>query len=168
MESVLKSAARKFVQSEHIKNLLALDQWLPLYDEQGHLLPGIQGKIGAVGSSADGVEIGVDMVEMQPGSAFPLHVHPGDHVLYVMDGAAGLVHIAGEDRHVVPGDSIFIAADSPHGVKTYPSADKPLRFLAFGVPHKHVSSTERMRYVDEGGNFIHTSGHSHGAGHHHH
>lgn len=91
---------------------------------------------------------GVDLIEMDPGSAFPLHVHPGDHILYVLDDSvAGIVHVDGVDYVVRPGDSIFIPAEYPHGVKTFAHVPAPLRFLAVGVPHKHVSATDRMRIV---------------------
>lgn len=158
----LRAALRKFVADDHIKNLLHDGDWQPMYDDRGNLLEGIRGKMGAIGLRANEEEFGADLIEMEPGSAFPLHVHPGDHILYVLeDSVDGIVHVDGVDYVVRPGDSIFIPADYPHGVKTFTSdqflarAPGPLRFLAVGVPHKHVSSTERMRIVDP-------NSHSHG------
>jgi len=141
-------AVRKFVSSEHLRNVLAGD-WTPLHGEDGRELPGIRGRSGAVAITAEGREIGADLVEMQPGSAFALHIHPGDHVLFLLpESAAGLVHIDGADRHVQAGDTVFIAAEHAHGVKTYADATRPLLFLAFGHPHKHVAAPDRMRLVD--------------------
>lgn len=144
MRSVLDDAVRQFVSSEHLRNLLA-GAWVPLHDEEGQELVGIRGRIGAAAIAASGHEIGVDLVEMQPGSAFPLHLHAGDHILYILAGP-GLVHIDGADRQVTAGDSVFIAAEHPHGVKTVPT--NPLTFLAFGHPHKHLGAADRMHVID--------------------
>lgn len=147
MESVLRAAARQFISDEHIRNVLN-GEWADLLDEFGNKLKGIRGRIGAAALTTDGVEIGADLIEMQPGSAFPLHKHPGDHILYVISGK-GMVHIDGVDYSVVVGDTIFIPAEYPHGVKTYTEAVEPLQILAVGHPHKHLSATDRMKLVEE-------------------
>jgi quercetin dioxygenase-like cupin family protein len=144
MHSVLLDAARRFVAGEHLRNVLA-GAWTPLHDEAGNVLDGIRGRIGAAALTSSGHEIGVDLIEMQPGTAFPLHVHAGDHVLYVVAGN-GHVTIDGLDRRVVRGDTIFIAAEHPHGVKST-GEDEPLVFLAFGHPHRHVAAHDRMREI---------------------
>lgn len=145
MESVLKAALRKFISEEHIKNVLD-GEWTELFDEAGKKLSGIKGRSGAVGLTADGVEFGADLIEMQPGSAFPLHIHAGDHLLYIIEGP-GVVHVDGVDHHVVKGDTVFVPADYPHGVRTYPDAIGALILLAVGHPHKHVAATDRMHVV---------------------
>ena len=145
MKSLLESAARAFQKSDHIKNL-GEGEWASLYDEHGSELRGIRGRMGAYSVSLTGHEIGVDLIEMQPGSAFPLHVHPGDHILFVLKGT-GCVSIDSVDHVVTEGDTIFIPAEYPHGVKTLPVYDFPFTFLAFGHPHKHLDATDRMRLV---------------------
>jgi len=145
IESVLHAAVRKWVSEEHLRNILQ-GKWAPMYDSDGNLLKGIRGRIGAVGPSMDGLEVGVDLIEMQPGTAFPLHVHEGDHVLYIESGA-GAVHIDGKDRPVKKGDTIFIAAEYSHGVQgPKKNAKEPLVIVAFGHPHKHVEAKDRMRH----------------------
>jgi quercetin dioxygenase-like cupin family protein len=147
MRSILETAVRSFSSSEHIKNVLD-GQWTSLYDEAGHELPGIRGRAGAYSMTFSGHEIGVDLIEMQPGSAFGLHVHPGDHILYVISGI-GSVHVDGVDHRVKEGDTVYIPAEYPHGVKTVEDSVLPVRFLAFGHPHKHLDATDRMRLVKE-------------------
>ena len=150
----IERQVRAFVAGDHIKNLLA-GEFVPLRDEEGQLLAGIRGRIGACGITAEGVEFGVDLIEMDPPACFPLHTHPGDHLLCVLQGE-GIVHVDGIDHPVGVGDSIFVPADYPHGVKTPPlpldSSDgppaRPFRFLAAGHPHKHVSASDRMHRVD--------------------
>lgn len=147
MRSVLESAARNFSVSEHLKNVLE-GEWTTLYNEEGQALPGIRGRMGAYSMTFSGHEIGVDFIEMQPGAAFPLHVHPGDHILYVILGVGG-VHIDGVDHRVRAGDTVFIPAEYPHGVKTIAGYNGVFQFLAFGHPHKHLDAHDRMILVKE-------------------
>ena len=146
MQTSLLEVARRFVASEHLKNVLAGD-WLTLHDDHGQPLEGIRGRMGAAAIGMHGHEIGVDLIEMQPGTSFPLHVHPGDHILYILRGF-GAVTIDGAAREVKPGDTIFIAAEHPHGVKGPAAGMSPLVFLAFGHPHKHVSAPDRMKVLE--------------------
>jgi quercetin dioxygenase-like cupin family protein len=145
MDSVLHAAARKWLKDKHLRNILK-GKWVPMYDSDGNRLPRIRGRIGAVSTSMHGLEVGVDLIEMQPGTAFPLHIHDGDHVLYIESGT-GAVVIDGKSRTVKKGDSIFIAAEYSHGVQgPKKTAKKPLVIVAFGHPHTHVKSKERMRH----------------------
>ena len=129
----------------------------PMYDDLGNQLEGIQGAEGATGElesmnlilGADGNhrdEMGLDHIVMKPGTQFPLHTHPGSHILYILDGP-GIVHIEGVDYEVVTGDSVFVPAVFPHGVKTEPSHMRDFRFLAVGYPHHKVDSTTRMTVI---------------------
>jgi hypothetical protein len=174
-ESV-RELARRFSRDRHLINHHDVE-WSPMFSETGEPLLGIRGKALAEGLALPdlidgGVALGVDLIEMVPGSAFPLHVHPGDHCLIGHMGA-GMVEINGVDHPMSPGSTVFIAADQPHGVKTYMDSHdihrrteqdrahqasiEPFRqaaglfsFYAVGVPHEHVESTERMHLVDEG------------------
>jgi quercetin dioxygenase-like cupin family protein len=145
MEGILKASLRHFTSDEHIQNVLS-GEWADLFDEANNRLEGIRGRIGAAALTTDGIEIGADLIEMQPGSAFPLHKHPGDHILYVISGR-GIVHIDGADYSITTGDTIFIPAEYPHGVKTYQDATTSFQFLAVGYPHKHLSSKDRMSLI---------------------
>ena len=146
MRSVIEMAVRDFATDEHIRNLRT-GEWVALHDDSGRRLEGIRGRIGVAATTNAGEEFGIDLIEMDPGSAFPLHTHPGDHILYVVEGR-GLVHVDGEDHGVVRGDSIFVPAELPHGVKTYAEADDPFSFLAVGHPHRHLTATDRMKVVE--------------------
>jgi quercetin dioxygenase-like cupin family protein len=142
-ESVLLAAQRAWVERDHFRNIMQ-GEWLPLPNVDGIPLPGIRGRAGACAISSYGEEIGVDLVEMQPGSAFPLHAHPGDHMLYVESGR-GFIHIAGKDRPVKKGDTIFVPAEAPHAVQgPDPRDTEPLVFVFFSQPHKHLEAIDRM------------------------
>lgn len=150
MEPLHKNIERAFDREKHLVDLHK-GEFVEMYDELGKVLDGIRGKAGAAGLSDFDEELGLDYIEMQPGSSFPLHVHPGDHVLYFVGKAEGIVHIDREDYHVAPGTSVFVPADYPHGVKTYDKETSALSFIAIGHPHKHVTSKHRMmRVTDEG------------------
>lgn len=112
----------------------------------GSPLPGIMGSAGAAAQTSFGYEVGVDKIVMWPGSAFALHTHPGAHILYVLVGR-GFVHVSDRDHDIGPGDTIYVPALLPHGVRTGAGANGPLEFLAFGVPHKGLQSTDRMALV---------------------
>jgi len=142
MEPVSENSARKWVREEHLRNIKE-GQWTDLYDADGNVLPGIRGKTGVFATKVDGTEIGVDLIEMSPGSAFPLHEHIGDHVLYIKSGS-GIVHINDREQSVEEGDFVYIPAEYPHGVSTDSSSKEPLIIIAFGHPHNHVNARNRM------------------------
>jgi len=112
-----------------------------MYDEQGNKLKDIEGKRGVRAQKADGSYIGCDFIRMQPGSAFPMHTHEGDHVLYIVYGE-GFVHIDGRDIAVRADHVIHIPAECPHRVWC---AERSLMFAATGHPHIHVDAHDRMK-----------------------
>jgi mannose-6-phosphate isomerase-like protein (cupin superfamily) len=116
---------------------------MPLIDPDGHALPGILGGHGVRAEKPDGSFLGCDFIWLHPESGFPMHTHPGDHILYVIRGA-GFVHIDGRDILVGQGDVVHIPAEYPHRVFTSGSA---LLMAAFGHPHKEIDSQERMALV---------------------
>lgn len=138
--------ARLFKPDRHVVEMLVEHgPWLDLHDQAGNVLTGIRGIAGARGQMIVGDEIGVDIIEMMPGSGFPPHVHPGDHILFGLAGE-GSVSVNGIAYPIRRGTSVFIAAEQPHAVLG--PVDERFVLLAFGVPHEHLSSTKRMRLVD--------------------
>ena len=117
-----------------------------MHDDLGNVLEDIVGMQAAKGR-VDRHDMGLDIITMQPYTQFPLHTHSGHHILYILDGAIA-VHYDGVDYHLEQGDSVFVPAIDPHGVKTVSYNPNPVRFLAIGYPYKHVASSERMAIVD--------------------
>jgi quercetin dioxygenase-like cupin family protein len=149
-----ENALRQFLPEEHIKNVLK-GELVELYDNKGHKLEGIRGRIGVSAPSKTGVEIGIDYMEMDAGSAFPLHTHEGDHILYVVDGS-GIAHVDNKDFPLKKGDVIFVPSEYPHAFRTYPDAKDKFRFVAVGHPHKKLNSKDRMKLVEEEKKHNHT------------
>ena len=106
------------------------------------MLPGIRGREGVAGPPPDlGVEceMGIDLIEMEPGTSFPLHTHPGAHIFFVLEGE-GTVTIADRTYATRPGDCYFIPGDASHAV----SASQRHTFLAVGFPHRALTDPHRM------------------------
>ena len=134
--------ARRFIVDDHIRTVFA-GEWTAMMDNTGVTLSNIRGRAGAMGQTNEGVAIGVDLIEMQPGSGFDLHTHAGQHILYVIEGE-GAVVVDGSAHPIQAGDTVFVPAEYPHGV-TAGDALGSLRLLSFGYPHKQVGAIDRMR-----------------------
>src|ERR1700688_896647 len=134
-----------FNAEKHLLNFKDVP-WGPMYGEAA-MLWGIRGKTGATEIGSDGVEIGADLIEMLPGSAFPLHTHPGDHILYIISGK-GTITIDGIARHVEAGHTVYVAGNSAHNVATYKDANESFVLLVVGHPKKHVSDHDRMTLAE--------------------
>ena len=148
MDSVFDAALCKFISGDHIRNVLA-GRWVDLFDNHGRKLSGIRRRIGVSAQGIFNMEIGLDLMQMQPGSSFPLHTHSGDHVIYVISGR-GFVQVGDKNNPVKEGDSVFIPAELSHGFNACSDAKEPMLFVAVGHPHRNLSSTQRMRLVEQG------------------
>jgi quercetin dioxygenase-like cupin family protein len=132
----------RFDKGKHVKNLLT-GRKVSLVDSAGAILPGISGIEGAAELIGLGMEIGVDRLLMEPGAEFERHTHPGAHLLYVIK-SHGFINVDEVDYDIAAGDSIFVPADYPHGIKTDPESCETFELLAFGVPHVNLQSKSRM------------------------
>lgn len=111
------------------------------------MLDGIRGRRGVTGTPSQlGVShpMGLDLIEMEPGTSFPSHTHPGAHILFVLEGE-GTVTIGGRVHRTRPGDCYFVAADEEHAV----GALGRHRLLSIGFPHRAVDDPDRMRVVGQ-------------------
>lgn len=123
---------------EFVRNLYDAS-WVPI-------LPGIRGRSGVCGIPP-GLDVhanmGIDLMDMEPASQFPLHTHPGGHILFILEGE-GTVTIGEHIYLTRPGDCFFIPGGLQHGV----GAIQQHRFLAIGFPHKSLQDPTRMDIVD--------------------
>ena len=143
---MIEQSLAAFNAEKHLRNFADVP-WEPMYSDKATPLQGIRGKTGATEIGSDGLEIGADLVELQPGAAFPLHTHPGDHILYGISGV-GTITIDGIARHVEAGTTVYVAGMSAHNVATYAEAIEPFVLLVVGHPKKHVSATDRLQIVE--------------------
>jgi quercetin dioxygenase-like cupin family protein len=70
--------------------------------------------------------------EIAPGGQTPLHRHPYEHEIYVMDGQ-GTVWRDGKEVPIKPGDVLYIPADEQHQFRN--AAGKPFKFMCL-IPAK--------------------------------
>ena len=63
--------------------------------------------------SAPGREVVQVRVDFDPGYVSPLHTHPGEEIIYVLEGTLEY-EIGGKPARVKPGDVLFVPAGTPH------------------------------------------------------
>jgi mannose-6-phosphate isomerase-like protein (cupin superfamily) len=120
-------------------------EYKQVVDDFHVVVEGIEGVSGASARSSLGATMGLDKLILHAGSVFPLHTHEGDHLLYVRAGA-GVIHIDGVDYQLTEGQTIFIPAVYPHGLRG-PASGDPLEVISFSIPHHPIDSSTRMTVV---------------------
>ncbi len=93
------------------------------------------------GEREAGAELTVGIVQIEPGQANPLHLHPNcEELLYVTAGACE--HRLGEETVVMGvGDLIRIPRNVPHCARCV--GDEPLRaFIVFSAPDRRTTLLE--------------------------
>lgn len=89
------------------------------------------------------MDIIVVVVEVPPGEALAKHIHPGEEIVYVLQGAT-LDLPDGSHRELPTGVAVINARDVPHaGFKI--GGDKPLKMLNVFVVDKGKPMTEFVR-----------------------
>jgi len=92
-------------------------------------------------------QLGADLLHIKGGEQFPVHTHPGDHLLYCVSGH-GTITVDQVVYQIRPGDLYMVDGAVPHAV----GAITNHTILAIGSPHKPVDSPERMTWCDWQGN----------------
>ncbi len=78
-------------------------------------------------SKADGAPtFAMRMFEIEPGGHTPLHRHPHEHEVFVLEGAGTFVH-EGRNYPITREDVVFVPGDSEHCFKN--TGNALLRFL---------------------------------------
>jgi quercetin dioxygenase-like cupin family protein len=88
--------------------------------------------------------LGADMLRVPAHASFPVHTHPGDHLLLCLAGT-GTITVNEHTYDVVPGDLYMVDGLIPHAVGAGPTEHI---LIAIGAPHKPVDSPERMTFTD--------------------
>ncbi len=72
------------------------------------------------------------LFEMEPGGFSPLHNHPWEHEVFILEGQ-GLVTGGGEKKRFKEGDVIFIPQNETHQLQN--TGEKTAKFLCL-IPYK--------------------------------
>src|SRR5664280_1856696 len=90
-------------------------------------------KVQLAVTSRDGApNFAMRIFEVAPGGHTPLHHHPYEHKIYVMEGR-GTIWRAGQEEPINPGDVLYIPADEQHQFKN--ADDQPFKFMCL-IPAK--------------------------------
>jgi len=73
--------------------------------------------------SAPGREVVQVRVDFDPGYAFPRHTHPGEEIIYVLEGTLEYQIDGQPGATVRPGDVLFVPAGTVHSVKNVGSSN---------------------------------------------
>ena len=57
------------------------------------------------------------VAELAAGSNMPEHQHPQEQVIHILSGRMTLI-VNGTPHELAPGDSFYVASNTPHGVET--------------------------------------------------
>lgn len=102
------------------------------------------------GSQAQGLALvkqnnfAADMLHFLPNEKTSLHTHPGNHILFVVDGGGYLTY--GDDQHpLVKGACYLVPGITNHRV----SADeRGMYLLSIADTHRNIDSKERTEVVE--------------------
>ena len=87
-------------------------------------------------SKADGTpNISLRVFTILPGGHTPYHVHPFEHLNYIIDGEGAVVTESGDERPVKKGDFVLVLPDEKHQYKNT-SATDPMVMIC-GVPREY-------------------------------
>ena len=82
-----------------------------------------------------------DLIRFPPGGKVDLHTHPGNHMLFCVDGKGSVQY--GEDLlQLLPGDCYLIEGSVPHAV--FAAEDTQLTLIAVADDHRDVTSPDRL------------------------
>ncbi|WP_433242581.1 cupin domain-containing protein [Actinomadura nitritigenes] len=99
--------------------------------------------------SGDG-HLGADIIHVPAHGQFPVHTHPGHHLLLCLEGH-GTITLDDVVHQVRPGDIYMVDGAVPHAVG---AGDREHVLVAIGAPHKPVDSPERMAFTDWAGTLL--------------
>ena len=89
---------------------------------------------GLISKEDGATNFAMRLFEVEPGGNTPLHTHPWEHEVFVLDGN-GAVWKEGEDVPLGPGTAVFVLSDEKHRFKN--TGDRVFRFICL-VPMSAV------------------------------
>lgn len=115
-----------------IKNYITATDWLPMVGSEAHGCPLVK----------DG-NFAADMLRFNAHEKTNLHTHPGNHILFVVQGSGSLVF--GNDIHpLTQGTCYFVPGATPHQVI---AGEDGLYLLSIADNHQPVDSPKRLEVL---------------------
>lgn len=108
--------------------------WQPMHGSQAHGIPLVKQD-----------NFAADILHFLPGEKTSLHTHPGNHILFVVDGGGTLTY-SYEHHPLVKGTCYLVPGSTPHRV----SADeRGMYLLSIADTHRNVDSKERAEVIQD-------------------
>jgi len=108
-------------------------KWLPMVGSEARGLPLVkQGDFAA------------DMLSFESGQKTTLHMHSGNHILFVVKGN-GWLEYNGEKHNLIVGTCYFVPGSVPHRVEAISS----LLLLSIADSHQPVESSKRLQILKD-------------------
>lgn len=85
-----------------------------------------------VSQDDDAPNFAMRVIEIQPGSNSPYHIHDYEHEIFVLSGAGFARDVDGNETPIEPGTVLYIAPNEKHGL--FNRGDEVLRIVCL-VPH---------------------------------
>jgi len=79
-----------------------------------------------LGKDGEAPTFAMRLFELEPGGHTPLHTHPHEHEVFVLEGK-GIVRDNGQERPIGPEDAILVPGGCKHNFEN--TGDSVLRFL---------------------------------------
>jgi quercetin dioxygenase-like cupin family protein len=119
-----------------IKNYLeaALVDWQEMHGSQAHGLALVKQD-----------NFAADMLHFLPNEKTSLHTHPGNHILYVVEGS-GILTYGNEEHPLVKGSCYLVPGITDHRVS---ADDCGMYLLSIADTHRSVSSVERSNIIQD-------------------
>ncbi len=86
---------------------------------------------------------GADLLRFPPGGRVPMHIHAGDHILFVLGGEGALLYGDGDALELRPGVIYFVEQDVPHEI----AARTELVLLVIGNQRRPPDDPARLDLV---------------------
>ncbi len=105
--------------------------WVADYKDREEIDVTLEGTKGAkmrwlIDKSVGAQRYAMRLFEIQPGGEIPLHHHPEEHEIFVLEGDAEVFNDV-EVHYVTAGNILYVPPNEPHGYKNV--GNKPFRFI---------------------------------------
>jgi quercetin dioxygenase-like cupin family protein len=92
------------------------------------LPPGPNTMLRAPVTIAEGLEVIISDVIIPPGESLPLHYHPGEEFIYMLEGSVIHIETGKADQLLQAGDTLVIPPYAPHAPKGGPEGGRAIVF----------------------------------------
>ena len=109
-------------------------EWLPMHGSEAHGFPLVKHD-----------NFAADILKFNPNEKTSLHIHPGNHILFVVEGGGHLVY-GTDTKPLVKGTCYLVPGSTNHRVV---ADDRGMFLLSIADNHRLVNSVERLDVIED-------------------